>query len=97
SARARRAAEFDALFAAAVRGVDRVEPTRLRLELRPGRRVAGQAAELMVAETGCCSFFAFALTAIDGRLALEAVVPPAQIAVLDALADHAVSAAGLSA
>ncbi|HUY44121.1 MAG TPA: hypothetical protein VMV92_00125, partial [Streptosporangiaceae bacterium] len=47
SARARRAAEFDALFAAAVRGVDRVEPTRLRLELRPGRRVAGQAAELM--------------------------------------------------
>ena len=51
----------------------------------------------MVAETGCCSFFAFARTATDGRLALEAVVPPAQIAVLDALADHAVSAAGLSA
>jgi hypothetical protein len=95
--RALRGAEFDGLFAAGVRGIDRVEPTRLRLELQPSREVAGRAAELTVAETDCCSFFTFALTAASGRLLLEITVPPAHAGVLDALADRAAAAAGLSA
>jgi hypothetical protein len=97
SDRALRVAEFDGLFAAAVRGIDRVEPTRLRLDLRPSPQVAGRAAELTVAETGCCSFFTFALTAASGRLTLEVTVPAPQAGVLDALADRAAAAAGLSA
>ncbi|HEV7453587.1 MAG TPA: hypothetical protein VGO16_19870 [Pseudonocardiaceae bacterium] len=43
----------------------------------------------MVRETKCCSFLAFALTVTGGQLVLEVVVPPAHIAVLDALAASA--------
>ena len=92
--RDRRLAEFDELFAGAVGGIDRTGPTRLRLELRPGPRVAGQAAELMAAETDCCSFFTFTLTAADRRLTLEASVPAAYAGVLDGLAGRAAAAAG---
>jgi hypothetical protein len=81
-----RAAEFDRLFGQAVRGIERPEPTRLRLDLEPSPQVAGQAAELVTAETSCCSFFTFALTATAGRLTLDITVPTAQIEVLDGMA-----------
>jgi hypothetical protein len=84
-----RVAEFDGLFADAVRGIERVGPTRLRLELRASPRVARRAAALVAAETECCSFFTFTLTATAGSLALEVTVPQAQAAVLDALAERA--------
>jgi hypothetical protein len=89
-----RVAEFDGLFADAVRGIERVGPTRLRLELEASPRVAGRAASLVAAETECCSFFTFTLTATGGGLALEASVPAAQARVLDGLADLATAAAG---
>jgi hypothetical protein len=62
-----RVAEFDALFAEAVQGIERVGPERLRLELLPSPRAAGRAAELAAAETQCCSFFTFTLTATGRR------------------------------
>jgi hypothetical protein len=92
-----RAAEFDRLFAQAVRGIERPEPARLRFELEPSPQIAGQAAELVTAETGCCSFFTFALTATAGRLTLDISVPPAQVEVLDGLAGRAATATGATA
>lgn len=84
-----RLAEFDDLFASAVVGVQRVDRLRVRLELRPEPAVAGQAADLMARETGCCSFFTFTLTATGGQLALDVAVPTGQVDVLDALAARA--------
>lgn len=81
-----RQAEFDELFATAVRGARRPEVTRLRLELEPTAEVAARAADLVVRETACCSFFVFTLTATGGALSLEVAVPGGQVAVLDALA-----------
>jgi hypothetical protein len=46
----------------------------------------------MVREIGCCSFFAFALTATGGALHLEVSVPAGQHDVLDALAARAEAA-----
>jgi hypothetical protein len=91
TARLARAAEFSELFAATVRRTERPEPTRLRLELEPGPGPAGRTAELISAETECCSFFTFTLTATAGSLCLDVAVPPAQISVLDALAERAIS------
>lgn len=95
--RQRRAAEFGALFTEAVRGIERTGPTRLRLRLAASPHAAGRAAELAVAETGCCSFFTFILTAASGCLVLDISVPAAQVAVLDALAGHAAAASGSAA
>ncbi|GGS94890.1 hypothetical protein GCM10010156_61450 [Planobispora rosea] len=78
-------AEFDALFAAAVRSVRRPQRTRLHLELVSSPDNAARAAELAVRENGCCSFFTFTLIVADGTLALEVAVPPGQVEVLDAL------------
>src|SRR5258707_9085650 len=91
-----RAAEFDRLFTDAVRDIERVGPTRLRLELEASPRVAGRAAKLATAETECCSIFTFTLTATGGRLVLEVTVPPPQAGVLDGLPGRAAAAAGLT-
>jgi hypothetical protein len=92
-----RAAEFSQLFSEAVRRVERPDPTWLRLELEPGSGPAGRTAELMAAETECCSFFTFTLTAAAGILILDVRVPAAQASVLDTLADRADRAAVRSA
>jgi hypothetical protein len=81
-----RVAEFDDLLAAAVTGAERPAPERLTLRLEPTPEVAATAAGLAVRETGCCSFFTFTLTAAGGELTLDVTVPPAHVAVLDALA-----------
>jgi hypothetical protein len=91
-----RAADFDAVFAATVRGLDRVGPTQLRLDLEPSPQAAARTAELAAAETGCCSFFTFALTATGGALTLDITVPQQYAPVLAALADRAGAAAGLA-
>jgi hypothetical protein len=89
-----RVAEFDALFAEAVRGVERIDPVRLRLSLDAEPQWAGRAAELAARETGCCSFFTFVLTATGGRLSLEVTVPGQHVDVLDALAARAAAGVG---
>jgi hypothetical protein len=87
-----RVAEFDALFAEAVTGVERVGPGRVRLALRPGSRAAGRAAELAAAEAGCCSFFTFTLVVTGGESALEVAAPERHAEVVDALAARAAGA-----
>lgn len=81
-----RAREFDELLAGSVRGAERVEAGRLRLELEPSPEVAGRAAHLAARETVCCSFLTFTLTAAASGLWLEIAVPDAHSGVLDALA-----------
>jgi hypothetical protein len=90
--RAGRAAEFAGLFGSAVRGAARRGPTRLHLDLEPSPEAAARAAGLAAAETQCCSFFTFTLTAADGTLSLDVTVPDSQVSVLDALADRALAA-----
>jgi hypothetical protein len=81
-----RAGEFQRLFADTVRSVERPESGRLRLELEPSQEAARRVAELAVAESACCGFFTFTLSATSRRLTLDISVPPAQLAVLDGLA-----------
>lgn len=92
---ARRAA-FDALFADVVRRAERTSGTGLRLSLRPDEQAAASTARLMTAESACCGFFTFTLTAADGELTLEIAVPPAQASTLDSMAARATAAAGLA-
>ncbi|GAB3440018.1 hypothetical protein [Actinophytocola sediminis] len=84
-----RIAEFDALFATATGKVERPAPNRALLPLPPTGETAAMAADLMVRETGCCSFFTFTLTATEGALHLEVSVPGGQLDVLDAWAARA--------
>ncbi|MBF9128268.1 hypothetical protein I0C86_04550 [Plantactinospora sp. S1510] len=86
-----RLAEFDELLATAVRSVYRAEPARLCLEFDPDPEVAARVAELMVRESGCCSFFAFALSMADHRLRWDVTVPTERVRVLDALTARALA------
>jgi hypothetical protein len=79
-----RVAEFNQLFATALRAQRRLSPTRLRWELDPAAEHATR--DLIAREGSCCSFFAFTLTLHAGRLRLDVQVPAAHIDVLDALA-----------
>lgn len=87
-----RAAEFDALFASAVRPAERVDRTGLRLYLPAGEQTVSVTRELVARETGCCSFFTFDLAASDVETALEVRVPHSQTAVLDAMQERAEAA-----
>ena len=91
--RPQRTADFYALFAGAVRGIERAGPTRLRLDLQPGPRAAARVAELAAAETGCCSFFTFTIIVAAGRLILDITVPAPHTGTLDLLAGRAAAAA----
>jgi hypothetical protein len=92
-----RVAEFDALFEQAVTRVVRVGAGRVRLDLRAEAGVAERVAKLAVAETGCCSFFTFALTVSGGALSLEITVPDEHNEVLDALAGRSAGVVDASA
>jgi hypothetical protein len=92
-----RAADFDELFAGAVLSIDRPDPARLRLDLRHDPEIAGRAAGLAAAETGCCSFFTFTLTVTGSALTLDVGVPATHVAVLDALGDRVAAAARAAA
>ncbi|MFI9845458.1 hypothetical protein ACIHFD_51145 [Nonomuraea sp. NPDC051941] len=91
-----RVAEFDALFAEAVRAVRRPDRTRLLLDLVFAPDNAGRASQLAARESGCCSFFSFTLTIADGVMGLEVRVPEQHVKVLDALQARAEAAAGLT-
>jgi hypothetical protein len=82
-----RVAEFDALFATALRAVERPAPDRLRLELDAA--AAASARQLVARESRCCSFFDFRFTPADDRLLLDVRVPASRIDVLDGLARRA--------
>jgi hypothetical protein len=80
-----REAEFDTLFATALRGVERPEPDRLRLTFDGDAEVE----ELIARESSCCSFFDFELTRTSDGQVLDVRVPAARVAVLDGLARRA--------
>lgn len=80
-------AEFDQLFAEAVREVHRLDPTTLELVLPAS--VRGRATDLAARETECCSFFQFVITEeLHDRVRMRVSVPPAHVNVLDALAER---------
>jgi hypothetical protein len=87
-----RVAEFDQLFLAALRTVQRRSATRLRLVL--DRRAEATTRALIERESECCSFFAFALARAGDELVLDVRVPSSYSAVLDALADRAAETIG---
>ena len=87
-----RLAEFDDLFAAALRGQRRISPTVLRWRLDPAAEATAR--DLAGRESLCCSFFSFTFVPDGDWLHLDVRVPPAQVAVLDALAGRA--AAGMA-
>jgi hypothetical protein len=83
-----RLAEFDRLFGYATAAVERRSPQTARISLPPRPEIAAQAADLVVRETRCCSFFTFSLTATGGALHLDVTVPTSQISVLESVADR---------
>src|SRR4051794_21879868 len=93
-----RMAEFDELFAS-VRSIDRISESRARLLLGGDAALAERAGDLAEAESACCSFFTFRVTAIPdggdpGLVALDVEVPAARADVLSALLARAEMAAG---
>ncbi|MEU4805099.1 hypothetical protein [Actinosynnema sp. NPDC023587] len=89
-----RVAEFDDLFATVVTKAQRRDRTTLVLELERIPEHAARAADLMVRESGCCSFFAFSLKVSGDGLELAITVPQAHADVLDALAAQVSTATG---
>jgi MFS family permease len=87
-----RLAEFDDLFATALRGQQRLSPTRLRWRLDPAAQPTAR--YLTGWETECCSFFSFTFTPAGDAVQLDVEVPDAHVDVLDALAERA--AAGIT-
>lgn len=83
-----RLAELDALFATAVRSVER-RGNEVRMHLVGGEGLVMQVRDLTAREASCCSFFTFRLDGTDQDLTLDIAVPPARQDVLDALADRA--------
>ena len=90
AARPLRVAEFDALFAAALRSVERRGRDVLRLELDGA--AAEEVRDLVARESASCAFFEFELTAAGERLLLDVRVPAARTDVLDGLAHRAARA-----
>lgn len=83
-----RIAEFDTLFADALRLVERPDPTRTRLVLDPAAEPAARS--LADRETSCCSFFTFTFDHDEsGLLLMDITVPEAQVGVLDAVTERA--------
>lgn len=96
-----RVAEFDQLFVAALRGVDRPDPEHLALTFEDdydkGAGLEATLRDLIAREAQCCSFFTFAVTVGDGGLRVEVGVPSTHLDVLDALAARAARVVGLGA
>lgn len=90
-----RLAEFDELFAAAVRRVEPVSAGHVRMWLTGPAGLEQTVRDLAARETECCSFFSFTITpeeAGDGQvLRLDVTVPAQYTDVLDSLAQRAVA------
>jgi hypothetical protein len=82
-----RVAEFDELFATALRGQQRVAPTLLRWRL--DRAAEPAARDLADRETRCCSFFTFTFAPAGDDVQVDVEVRAASAGVLDALAERA--------
>lgn len=89
-----RVAEFDDLFATALRSIVRAGPLGLRLVMDPDAEATARA--LTDREASCCSFFTFKVEQIDEELHIDIGVPVAHVAALDALAARARAASSVS-
>jgi hypothetical protein len=90
----RRVAEFDDLFARALRSLTRPAPGWLRLGFDGSPHVEASIGDLVARETACCSFFDFTLCRGEhGRLWLDVRVPEGYEPILDAMARQAGAAA----
>ena len=89
AARPVRLAEFEDLFATAVRRVERVSAVHARWYLTGPAGLAARVRDLAARETACCSFFTFTTTtepAAGGEaVVLDVEVPAAHAEVLAAL------------
>jgi hypothetical protein len=85
-----RIAEFDELFATAVRDVERLAPGTVRMTLAGPASLEETVRDLAARETACCAFFTFTVTASADAVVLDIAVPPEQTPVLDALTDRAI-------
>ena len=65
-------------------GMERPEPTRLRL-LLTGDADPEAVRELLVREQGCCAFMSFTITASGGQLAADLEVPAEAAPALDGM------------
>lgn len=83
-----RLAEFDDLFATAVRAVEQRE-TGARIHLSGGPGLVDRVRDLTIRESSCCSFFTFAIEGTNHDLTLYITVPPARQEILDSLVDRA--------
>jgi hypothetical protein len=88
-----RLAEFDALFATALRRQERLSAQHLRMTLTGGEGLAEATRDLTARESACCSFFDFTVTETGDGVVLDIEVPAAHTAVLDGLSALATSAA----
>jgi len=88
-----RQADFDDLFATAVREVCQIDATHARLHLTGPAGLAARVRDLAARETECCSFFTFTTTsepATDGEaVVLDIEVSNAHADVLASLAQRA--------
>jgi hypothetical protein len=73
-------------------GLERPEPTRLRLHLAEAADPEA-VRELLVREQGCCAFLGFTIIARDGHLVADLEVRPEAASTLDAMASLAELAA----
>jgi hypothetical protein len=80
-----RVAEFDALFATALRRVDRISDRHARLHLTGPADLDATVRDLTAREVGCCSFFDFTVGGTGNAVILDVEVPAAYVDVLDAL------------
>ena len=89
-----RVADFDALFEAHLRHVDRPSLTRARMVMSAGPGVADRVRRLAEAEGSCCSFFDFTVTERADEVDLDVAVPPTYADVLSGLVARAASVLG---
>jgi hypothetical protein len=90
-----RLTEFDELFATAVRSIERSGDTSARLLLVGDAGLAERTRRLANAESSCCSFFTFGVTALEeGQVAFDVEVPPAYADVLAGVVTRAAAAQG---
>ncbi|GHE51368.1 hypothetical protein [Streptomyces capitiformicae] len=80
-----RVADWDALFAEHLTSLSRPEPLRLRLDLAGGGDVVERVRDLVERESGCCSFFTFAVNPGEDLVHLDISVDQAHETVLEAI------------
>lgn len=83
-----RLAEFDELFATAVRQAEFTGDT-VRLRLTGDAGLEDRVRDLAARETACCSYFSFAIDGTDKALTVDISVPHERAELLDGIAVRA--------